>query len=101
MVTYSQSFFNKQYVADADGGFPMATADLWLRDVNIQIAENDALTGDRSKQSFIMLEGSVADFKFLNLADFFIANKDAGSNVTVNINGVVMTPKQISEMFGG
>lgn len=94
-ITYSQSFINKTITATSDAAFPLATADLWLYDVNIQIVTNDAYTGDRSAQNFEAVEKSVQDFRFLNLADFFVKNKDSGSNVVVSVGGTVMSPKQI------
>jgi len=100
-ITYTQSYFNKSITATTDAPFSLSYADVWLREVNIQILSNDALMGDRSGQDFAMATGAVASFPYINLADVFIKNAGAGANTTVVVNGVVMTPAMVKRMFEG
>lgn len=96
-ITYAQSFINKSITATSDAAFSLSKADLWLREANILILNNAALTGDRNGQDFNMGVASVATFPFLNLADFFVKNASAGSNTTIIVNGVLMSPKMMQD----
>jgi hypothetical protein len=84
--------------ATNDLKFQMTTSDIWIREGNFIITGNSVNTGDSNVQPLTLGVSSAFSFQDFNLKDIFFINTNAGSNATVNFQGILMTPAKMREL---
>jgi len=90
-ISLKSYFLQIEYTATDDLKFRLVQNDLWIREANIHIYDNDAYYGDTNNQSGVIASGNGLTFQDFNLADIFFKNFGAGSNTRVVAECIIMT----------
>lgn len=87
-----ESVITYQHTAANDKPFRLISTNLWLRSANIHVVTNSAKYGNLYNQDATVTTNDVPFFDDFNLADLYFKNAGAGSNTTIHLVGIVMTP---------
>lgn len=88
-MVYPQSFYLFYHTATADTKFRLVSESVILRDVMVNIQDNDCLFGDTNNQLFNLNLGDVFTFDNpVDISDIFFKNATAGNNTKIVLTGV-------------
>jgi len=85
--------------AGADTVFQVTTLDLWFKELDIFVYDNDADLGQSTtSQPITIYTNDVYTIKgYVNVGQLYFKNTNAGSNTQITISGVQCSDKEIKE----
>jgi len=82
--------------ATADTPFQLTYKDMWFKELDIFVYDNDADVGGIGNQDITVLTNDVYTVKgYVNAKEIYFANSTAGSNTKIVIAGTELSDKEL------